>query len=379
MTIRTLKSNISNIVINIKGWRTNRKIIVIESDDWGAERTPSKEKLIALKKKGFDVDRCHYMLNDSLASEQDLEYLFDVLLKYKDKNEASPIITSNCLMANPDFKKIEQDNFNNYHFEHFTKTLQKYPRHNKSLEFWKKGIELGVFYPQSHGREHLNISRWMHDLQNEVKETRTAFDLGYFAVSGHIVQENRGSYLAAFDGSSNELIYDRTTIINNALDAFNKTFGFPSKTFIAPNYIWDKEIEFALSNKKVKWLQGVFKQKISSDYGDKKSTRRHYLGEQNKLGQRYLVRNAHFEPSSNTQKDWIDSTLKEIDLAFKFKKPAIIGSHRVNFIGYINQQNRDRNLKLLVKLLERIMKKWPEVEFMNSARLGTLIENKYNG
>jgi len=30
-------------LVNIPGWRTNRKIVVIESDDWGSVRMPSRE------------------------------------------------------------------------------------------------------------------------------------------------------------------------------------------------------------------------------------------------------------------------------------------------------------------------------------------------
>ena len=36
------------IITNIKGWRTNRKIVVIESDDWGTIRMSSKEAFNSL-------------------------------------------------------------------------------------------------------------------------------------------------------------------------------------------------------------------------------------------------------------------------------------------------------------------------------------------
>ena len=71
----------------------------------------------------------------------------------------------------------------------------------------------------------------------------------------------------------------------------------------------------------------------------------------------------------------MDSCLKEIKTAFTWRKPAIIASHRVNFIGYINPDNREQNLKLLVELLRKIVKKWPEVEFMTSDQLGKLMED----
>ena len=87
------------------------------------------------------------------------------------------------------------------------------------------------------------------------------------------------------------------------------------------------------------------------------------------------MRNAFFEPSSDLNKDWIRSCLKDIDMAFKWKKPAIISSHRVNYIGGINQSNRTRGLRLLNELLKIIIVKYPDVEFMSSDHLGKLIIN----
>ena len=47
--------------------------------------------------------------------------------------------------------------------------------------------------------------------------------------------------------------------------------------------------------------------------------------------------------------------------------------HRVNFIGYINSNNRDNNLPKLDQLINNILKKWPEVEFMAANELGQLV------
>jgi hypothetical protein len=47
--------------------------------------------------------------------------------------------------------------------------------------------------------------------------------------------------------------------------------------------------------------------------------------------------------------------------------------HRVNFIGSINQNNRERNLKLFKELLDKIDKLWPNVEFLSSKDLAEII------
>ena len=51
--LNNIKSAIASYIANVRGWKTSRKIIVIESDDWGMLRMASvrvKENLM-LKKK----------------------------------------------------------------------------------------------------------------------------------------------------------------------------------------------------------------------------------------------------------------------------------------------------------------------------------------
>ena len=65
--------------------------------------------------------------------------------------------------------------------------------------------------------------------------------------------------------------------------------------------------------------------------------------------------------------------MKEIEIAFNCNKPATISSHRVNYMGTINPENRAEGLKKLDQLLGAIIKKWPEVEFITSMELGDII------
>jgi hypothetical protein len=70
--------------------------------------------------------------------------------------------------------------------------------------------------------------------------------------------------------------------------------------------------------------------------------------------------------------------ISEIELAFKYKKPAVISSHRVNYIGSLVQENREHSNKKLKSLLDKIINTWPDVEFISSSNLGQIIKNKHN-
>lgn len=359
----SLKKAIIQNIINIPGWCTNRKIIVIESDDWGSIRMPSKEVYNKLKEQGYCVDFHPYEKFDSLASEEDLTALFEILLKYKDINGNHPVFTANCVVANPDFEKIKKNNFQKYYYEPFTQTLKRYGHHYNSFELWKQGIRDNIFIPQFHGREHLNVAAWMDALQKNDQDIRLAFNygmIGLFPKNDHRVGNQM---MVALKYNNVSEISNLDHILVDGLNLFEKIFGFRSKTFIAPCYTWSPENEKTLMDNGIKLLQGSYRQIIPNS-----NNKTHLMGSKNRYGQYYFIRNCFFEPTLLTEFS-ISKCLCEIKMAFRWNKPAIISSHRVNYIGSIFQENRELNLRYLDKLFIEILKKWPDVEFMSSDKL----------
>ena len=379
MKIISLKRNLINWYINSRGWRTDRKIIIIESDDWGSIRMPSKKIYNELLAKGFPVDKLPYLRYDSLESNSDLEMLFEVLTNFRDKNGNHPVITANTIMTNPDFKKIKNSGFKEYHYELFTETLKKYPEHDRVLDLYKEGISKKIFYPQLHGLEHLNVNRWMKALQNEKSNARLAFYLGLFDLSVSHTEITEDSFMDALNYSSKNELKQQQVKINNAIELFESVFGFRSKTFIAPCYIWSSDIESVMKKGGIEVLQGGIVQKDPRQGKLNHFRKRlHYTGEESKSGLKYSVRNCSFEPSSQNHKEIVESCIDQIAAAFKNNKPAIISTHRLNFIGILEKENREINLNLLEKLFKGILKKWPDAEFLSSEDFAFLLTKNYN-
>lgn len=364
----SIKRKIVSNAKNILGWRSKRKLVVFESDDWGSIRMPSKLVYNKFIKKGFIVDQSEYNRFDCLECNDDLSNLFDILSGHKDKNGQSAVFTANCIMANPDFDKIKNSGFNNYYHEHFTSTLKEYPNHDKVYKLWQDGMEYGIFHPQFHGREHVNIYRWMKALQSDSEEIKFSFDQRTtFSGKGDY------NYMEALDCIQSDELEGLKIILSEGLQMFKNTLGYSSKSFIPPSYIWHSSIEKTLSENGVRFIQGLPFQFIpTGTFGDYKKKFR-YLGQRNSLGQINLVRNCAFEPSLSYKSDWVDYTLHSIEKAFRWGKPAIICSHRINYIGHIEESNRSCNLKILKELLLNITKKWPDVEFITSDELGEII------
>lgn len=371
----TLNSKIRVHASNAIGWRTKRKIVVIESDDWGSIRTRSNEAYKAMLNSGLNVDNLHYDSVDCLESNDDLERLFDLLLEFKDSTGRPPVITPMCIMANPDFEAIRDSDFQEYFFEPLEKTLQRYPNHDRVLQLWQKGIKERLFVPGLHGREHLNAKRYLQLLQTRNEGVMTAFNNQSFGASKH-GEIKFPNYQGAFHPETIDEVHSFDQIIRDAGKLFQQYCGYQPACFIAPNMQEPRELETILREVGVKYM--VRAKIVNYPVGDGTYKKKFYwLGKKSKLGILTTVRNCFFEPVSfgefNPNTDWLGNCLKEMEIAFTWKKPAVISVHRANFIGSLNPKSMDLGFFKTRSLLSEILKKWPETEFMTTSELGNLI------
>jgi hypothetical protein len=360
---QTLGGNLKNAI----GWRTNRKIIVIESDDWGSIRMPSKDvRDILINKHPHSFYGGTYDRVDNLANERDLAAIFDVLSKFKDKNGNHPIITANTVVANPDFIKIKEIGYQKYFWEPFTLTLKGYKNHQNTFNLWKEGIEKGMFLPQFHSREHIDVAQWMLSINSNEQSALDAFDCGTW-----IMKRASGERIdVAYNYTTDTQLAFILKSIEEGATLFQEIFGYKSKSFIAPAYTWDNKIEEKFNDLGFKYIQGGLYQIFPAMYNKK---RINYTGRENEFGQIYLMRNVHFEPALTPLQDCVPKALLDIERAFRWRKPAIISSHRLNYIGNLEEQNRINTLNQLQKILSVVVKKYPDVEFMTSDKLGDAI------
>ena len=369
MNLRKIKPYIVRKYYNSKGWKSNKRIIVIESDDWGNNRMPNIVAKTKLESKIGKFPKNVFENYDSLLTSADFSALFKVLNKHQGGDGKPPVITANTIMANPNFNKIRDSNFKEYYYEPFTETLNNSSQHIGTFDSWKEGIERGFFYPQLHGREHLNVPRWLNLLREGNKYILQAFDYNIFGLGSYLMPNVQNSVLAAFDYDNEaELDFGKESI-NESCFMFEQLFGYKSETFIAPNYVWGDELLETLEQCGVKGMQGLQSQ-IMPKFQVGNKNKFHYLGEMNTYGQRYLIRNVFFEPfESNDKKLLVKNCLQQVAYLFKKNTAATISTHRVNFSGNISLKNRNENLEAFDELISQIIKQWPDVEFVTSPQL----------
>lgn len=360
---------------NLPDWKSKRRIVVIESDDWGSIRMPSNEAFQRMDEAGIMLRNPHgeaerFNRYDNLATNQDLEKLFEVLSSVKDSRGNPAVFTPVAIVANPDFQKIEDSGYHDYFYEPFTETLKRFPGCENAFELWKEGIEHKLFVPQMHGREHLGVPAWMRALQAGDQHALHSFKEEFW---GYIPVSDPGAdYLAAFLARDREDLAYMETVIEDGLRLFEEIFGYRAVFFVPPNGVFNNSLNRALVKNGIKYRSTSKIQQEALGI-EKTRTRLHYHGQKDKHGIRYIIRNCVFEPSREGT-HLVDTCLKEIDTSFRWNKPAIISSHRVSFVGALYPENRDNGLRQLSELLKGIVKHWPDVEFMTTEELGALMD-----
>ena len=362
----------------LPGWRTSRKMIIIESDDWGSTRMPSIKAYNNLQTEGIDLisdEGALFNRFDTMATSEDLSGLFEVLTSVKDKLDRPAVITPLAVVANPDFEKIRDSGFTTYYYERFTDTFRRYKGCENSFKLWQEGINRRLFVPQFHGREHLNVKVWMRALTSGNKVARTGFDHCFWGMSTQHEPDIGLEFQAAFDFSDpSDLIY-HTEVIATGLELFKDLFGYKASYFVPPNGPFSSGLEKHLSDNGIKYLSMPRIQSEPMGLG-KVRKRMHWLGKRNPSGLKIITRNCFFEPVVQGT-DWVDHCMSDISIAFRWHKPAIISTHRVNYVGALFADNRKNGLARLSDLLKRIIREWPDAEFFTTEELGGIINDDY--
>lgn len=368
-----LKASTLRLATNLCGWKTSRKLVVFESDDWGAIRMPGRRAYEQLLNEGIRVDRSPYDRLDCLENRDDFQALMNVIDAHSDTYGRPAVFTFNTVMGNPDFEAIERDGFERFHHQHFSDSYRYYYEED-FLGEWKQAMERGFIRPQFHGREHLNTPLWMADLRAGHAETHIAFRNRFYGLQTKTSSRWQKNYSAAYCAESMDQMQAISEIASEGLALFEQTFGYKSKTFVACNYFLPWELEQHLSHEGVRHIQTQrgYMQPMPSLQGAPRARYRR-TGQKNKFGQRYGVRNVLFEPYLDETSDWAEKALVEVNQAFNVGTPAIVCTHRINYVSGMDMKHRDRCLRYLNRFLSGLFQRWPDVEFITSDQLSDLM------
>ncbi len=368
----SIKNTCLALLKNLPGCKTKRKIVVIYVDDYGSVRIKDKVAQKRLAAAGVPVFSNRYSAFDTLASSDDLQRLFDVLTSVKDSNGHHACFTPFANIANPDFEKIRASDFQQYYREPFTETLKRYGKAYEGVyELWRQGIAENIFHPEYHGTEHISVLSFLHNLRIGHKTTRLAFDNESVAIPllpGDTPLKHETTVFYIQSAMENAYLEKDIQI---GMTMFEELLGYRSRQFTPGAGVYSPALHSVLKAEGIQYIN--VQRYFPYPLGDGKFVKKFlYNGKVNEVGQKYVVRNCPFETYfDNCQRNdhAVANCLANVQAAFRMHAPAIISTHRVNFVGGLEASHRDNSLMQLKLLLTEILKLWPDVEFMNGTQM----------
>ena len=362
---------------NIPGWHTTEKLVVFAVDDYGNVRLDSKAARDRMLAGGVRL-RGRFDYFDALETRQDLEALLETLSGVTDRNGRHAIFTPYALSANPDFEKMLRTN-HGYQYEPLTRTFERLAddqpaAYDGAWALWQEGMRLGLLKPQFHGREHLNVELVERKLKMGDRSLKVNIENRSMAGIGYERTLPGVGFTHGFGFFERSEIERHRAIIADGLALFEQVYGLGSVTFTPPAQKLHPDLYPFVETQGVRAIDKPLYcvRRLDSD---------RTLREFNVLGrrrnQRHLsvVRNVVFEPTSDSSFDSVGHALKQVATAFRWRKPAIISSHRVNFSGHVEDENRRFGLNALGELLQGLVRRWPEIEFISAEQLIKRIES----
>jgi hypothetical protein len=370
-----MSSTLLRSLKHFPGWRTNTKYVAFAADDYGSIRTANAKAVIYLRQRnayfGGQMDEF-----DSVETRADLEALFDVLSKHSDFSGRTAEFTAYFLTANPDCKFIMRNR--HYAYETLTQTYERLAAEEPAAYegTWKmlsEGFSNRLVTPQFHGREHFSVPLIEEKIRLSSKDLFAALEVGSMAGLTNLAQLPSVTFTQAFGLHDIKLLDNQRDIIQEGLELFEETFGFPSITFTPPVLKLHQSLDkfvFSLGVKSIhKPLFG------SQPLGNGRMRRSvNFLSPSQRERPGKLVRTLSFEPCNGKKSDPVGQALLEMEVAFRWGKPAIISTHRVNYAGHINSDNRKRGLEKLDQFLQRMLEKWPDIRFVTVNELVEIME-----
>jgi hypothetical protein len=350
------------VLNNRRGWRSDHPLLVIESDDWGTERTRSALDGQALREAGLGLADQSGLL-DGLETRDDVAALCEVLSAHKDSLGRPAVMTVNFVLANADFDSVAKSDYGQMAVKSIVDGWNHESDAERLWQAYRGGVDAGLLVPQFHGYLHFSPDSWLAQLRGGDVATKLAFDRRM------IGPMSEASGLRTMGVSS---LYDREEEairrhVSEGMRLFRAAFGRGSVTTIAPRYVWrSPETELIMAEHGIRAMQGKQWQYLPDG-----RCRARYIGQRGAGGMLYLVRNCDLEPIAGGTT--VEGCMRQVTEAFSRGLPAVLCSHRINYTSRVSPGVRDEGLAVLNEVLGQVVAKYPNVEFVGSDALAERI------
>jgi hypothetical protein len=322
-------------------WRepyVDEPVVILESDDWGPGPPDHVESL---------------------------HRLLQVLAGHRDGVGRPAVLTANIVLSVPDGAQIVAGEF------------RRYAQRELDVDFpalltvMREGRAAGTFFPQLHGREHLNPEALMRRARNRDGAVRSLLGTPDWSDWEALDSPLQGHFVDGGELPTRPVAADQQRVmVEEGVLLFTRAFGEPPASAVAPCYLWNDDTEAAWAAAGVRYIQtaGYRCTGRGVDGTYIQSPRWIHPGCLSRQGQRYLVRNVMYEPADG--RDW-EVAWREVRRRFREAQPAVISTHRYN---YTRPGSREHALRGVDELLDRVCHSYPRLRFAASPEWGRWLE-----
>ena len=342
---------------------------VFESDDWGAcESAPEVDvaaKILMLHKKLLKSD---YSPVTTLENPVQLERLFQILEKHKGADGLPAVFTAFVCTGNPDFKKICANGYTKYEDIGLNTGVPAGWERGDVAGKLREGFERGIFHPEFHSTlHHTSPHLWLERLREDSdigKLARGMFDMNCYAQREHLPE---------YHGMN---VREQNKWVKKGIERFKKIFGFMPSAAVTSDAFPETELVWSMNGinticlKNCRTNNGETVVYVTKPWNMQDAYSK--IGDYNELKDVvYITRNAFFE--SGMAPGWDDSAEDVLSVVKRnikeFNEPAIISTHRINYVSFDNEMVEKRYFEL-EKLLNGLSKM--KINFLTTSEVGQL-------
>jgi hypothetical protein len=346
---------------NSDGFRFERPLVLLQSDDWGRVGVRDQEGRDELSAHGIGIGERPYDLY-SLETAADLAALAEALMSVRDSAGQHPSLEMNFVVANVDFDACEQHGYKDLIVKALAEGLPGNWRRQGLFDAYREGIKAKIFRPALHGLTHFCQAPVLNALRSDDERGRLVRALwkcetpyihwrmpwiGYEYWNPEKAPRDR--FLSA---------EEQTRWITLAADLFEKIFGVRAESACAPGYRADIDTWRAWNEAGIRIAQ--------NGPGEPRAPRF------DESGLLHIDRSIDFEPALNESLT-CDHVLKTARERLAHGLPFVISIHSINFHSTL-APFRERTIPLLRDLLLRLTKEYPDLLFVSDEQLLKIIE-----
>jgi hypothetical protein len=351
------------------GFTFGRPLIVLQSDDWGRVGVRDAEGFEALRSAGLTLGVRPYDYY-TLETAEDVAAITNMLQGHRDCAGGHPCLGMNFVMANVDFARVIQHNFQEIFLRPLSGGLPDDWNRPGLFDAYWEGISAGVLSPGLHATTHFcrqAAQRHLNDPGIRGNLIRTLWQAGvpyiYWRMPwiGYEYSDSRNG--------KDEFLKSETQegLVEKAVQMFSEFFATLPRSACAPGYRADRSTHRA-------WAAcGI---RVAQD-GPGAPTPPHF--EESDLGNPllHLYRSLDFEPIDENGFS-LQTCLKQAEECIRRGIPVIVSVHSINFHSTL-KKFRTRTLSLLDEFLSGLEWKHPDLLYVRDLDLYDLVNcGKFN-